>query len=74
MSGSCIMKCKDCPHFKVAAEPFGYEWGLARCMKYDLVTDFKNHRKLNRLTCDDRPERGNNDDLSELRRTERGCG
>ena len=50
------MKCKECKHLKVLYEPFGYEWGRAKCERYDLITDFADHRKLNRITCEDRPK------------------
>ena len=43
--------CENCKYFSIAYEPFGYEWGRAVCKKYDLITDFKDHRKIKRLTC-----------------------
>lgn len=54
------MKCKDCEHFHIRQEPLSdhFDTGLAECRKYHLVVDFYNHRKLNRLTCDDRPKDG----------------
>ena len=49
------MNCKDCEHFKIINEPFGYEWGQAKCTKYDISVDFKNNGQLKDLTCvDDR--------------------
>lgn len=43
--------CKNCDYFRVISEPFGYEWGQARCDKYNRIVDFKNNGKINRLTC-----------------------
>ena len=45
------MQCKDCEYFKITETPDGINWGRATCTKYDLVTDFRNKRKINRLTC-----------------------
>lgn len=50
------MKCKECEHFHIRQEPLGslgdyYDLGLAECKKYNLVTDFLNHGKFNRLYC-----------------------
>lgn len=50
------MLCKDCPHFKIAYEPIKAEkgyWDLGRafCDRYELVTDFANHGKLNKIKC-----------------------
>ena len=52
------MKCVDCPDFRIICEPVkadkGYwDLGRAECKKHDLVTDFANRRKLNRLECVD---------------------
>ena len=52
------MKCVDCAYFRIIYEPIKYDkdiWDLGRvaCKKHDLVTDFANHRKLNRLECVD---------------------
>lgn len=57
------MKCKDCEHFHIRQEPLPnhHDAGLAECKKYNLVTEFYNHGKLNRLTCDDRPKDGEDD-------------
>lgn len=44
--------CKDCPHFHIDYEPIkGVDFGRASCDKYDLITDFLDHRKFKRLTC-----------------------
>ena len=50
------MRCKDCEHFKIEYEPYRsggmlLDFGLARCMKHNLVVDFASHRKLNKLEC-----------------------
>lgn len=45
------MLCKDCEHFKFISEPFGYEWGEAKCLKYNVSKDFKNHGQLEELKC-----------------------
>lgn len=50
------MKCVDCPHFKIVQEPLRsgseiWDYGMARCKKHDLVVDFANHTKINRLEC-----------------------
>lgn len=51
------MLCKDCKHFKIISEPFGYEWGQAKCLKYNSTMDFKNHGDFKNLECFDREER-----------------
>ena len=46
------MRCKDCPHFRVTADPVkGVDFGHAVCDKYGLVTDFLDRRKFSRLVC-----------------------
>ena len=46
------MKCKDCEHFHICYEPVkGVDTGMAECRKHDLVVDFLNHKKLERLEC-----------------------
>jgi len=52
------MKCVDCEYFHIRQEPLPhhYDTGLAECRKYNLVTDFYNHGKFERLTCEDRPQ------------------
>ncbi len=50
------MKCKDCKDFHVIAEPIkddGVAWdlGQAKCEQYNMVVDFIDHRKLNKLEC-----------------------
>ena len=50
------MKCKDCKDFRIVAEPIkadGGVWdlGQAKCEKYNMVVDFTDHRKLNKLEC-----------------------
>lgn len=50
------MMCKDCKDFRIVAEPIrddGGVWdlGMARCEKYNMVVDFTDHRKLNKLEC-----------------------
>lgn len=46
------MNCKDCEHFHIRYEPVkGVDTGLAECRKHDLVVDFLNHKKLERLEC-----------------------
>ena len=49
------MKCKDCEYFHIRQEPLPnhYDTGLAERRKYNLVTEFFNHGKLNRLECVD---------------------
>lgn len=54
--------CINCKYFHIRQEPLrgkGYLWdlGLAECKKLNLVVDFANHAKLNRLKCEKRPER-----------------
>ncbi len=53
-----MKKCIDCEHFHIRQEPLpnNYDSGLAECKLYGYVADFFNHRKLNRLTCDDIPK------------------
>lgn len=48
--------CKDCKDFRIVAEPIkadGCIWdlGQAKCEKYNMVVDFTDHRKLNKLEC-----------------------
>ena len=50
------MKCRDCEHFKVLYEPIRtkggyYDLGKAECKKHDMVVDFMNYGKLNKLEC-----------------------
>jgi hypothetical protein len=50
------MKCVDCPYFEIKYEPLGrgkdlWDFGQAACSKYDLVVDFADHKKINRLVC-----------------------
>lgn len=50
------MHCKDCEHFKIMYEPLKdkgviWDFGRARCEKHNLITDFANHRKFERLEC-----------------------
>jgi len=46
------MKCIECEHFNIQCEyESEYNWGLAECKKYNLVTDFRSHSKLKKLTC-----------------------
>ena len=50
--GGIGMKCIDCEHFNIQCEyESEYNWGLAECKKYNLVTDFRSHSKLKKLTC-----------------------
>ena len=46
------MRCRECAHFKILYKPYGYEWGTAKCEKYNLYADYKNKQKLDRLTCE----------------------
>ena len=47
-----MKSCKDCPHFHIDYEPIkGVDFGRASCSKYDLITDFLDHRKFERLIC-----------------------
>jgi len=48
--------CKDCEYFHIVMLPLrsgGAIWdlGQAECKKYNLVVDFANKAKLNKLTC-----------------------
>lgn len=61
------MLCKDCFHFHIRQHPIkagkeskaGYwDLGLAECGKHNLVVDFLDRGKLNRLEC---VERGDHD-------------
>jgi hypothetical protein len=46
------MKCKDCPHFYIQQKPIkGFDFGLARCRKHNLVVDFRTMQKVNMLEC-----------------------
>ena len=46
-----MRKCKECEFFRVVEKPDGVNWGRAECSKHDLEVDFRNERKINRLTC-----------------------
>ena len=38
--------CKDCEHFNIRMEYENeYNWGMAECKKYNLVTDFRTKKK-----------------------------
>ena len=48
--------CKDCDYFEILYEPYRpggvlLDWGKAHCKKHDMVLDFANHRKINRIEC-----------------------
>ena len=50
------MKCVDCTHFRILYDPIGkatdiWDFGRAKCKKYDLIVDFASKRKLNKLEC-----------------------
>lgn len=46
------MKCVECESFRILYEPIkGYDSGLAKCDKHDMVAEFTSRRKLNRLVC-----------------------
>lgn len=43
---------KDCPYFHIRCEyESEYNWGLAECSKYNLVTDFRSKKKFKTLEC-----------------------
>ena len=51
------MLCKDCPHFRITAEPLkDVDFGHAVCEKFNLITDFLDHRKFKRLECVEPPK------------------
>lgn len=50
------MRCVDCPNFQIQYEPIGkgsdiWDFGRAKCNKYDLIVDYPNKRRLNKLEC-----------------------
>lgn len=50
------MLCKECEYFEIVREPYRnggifLDWGLARCEKHDLVTDFRSYSKFDWLEC-----------------------
>ena len=45
------MLCKDCEHFKIVKMPKNYKYGEAKCVMYDLITNFKEQSKLETLNC-----------------------
>ena len=50
------MLCKDCDYFRIKWEPQKIggqlvDWGQAECVKHDLVTDFRSHKKFETLEC-----------------------
>lgn len=51
------MLCKDCPHFRITAEPVkGVDFGHAICTKHGLITDFLNRGKFKWLKCIEPPK------------------
>lgn len=51
------MLCKDCQHFEIQMEPMkDVDFGLARCKKHNLVTEFLNHKKFDWLECAEEDE------------------
>ena len=55
------MKCKDCPHFRILYDPIGkgmeiWDFGKAKCEKYDAYVDFASKRKLNKMECIEKSE------------------
>lgn len=62
MSDLTAPKCKECPHFKITAEPWPkVDFGQAYCEKFDMVAQFLDRRKLNKLECVNPKEREDND-------------
>lgn len=60
--------CKDCEHFKIIQEPIkGFDWGMAKCKKHDLVVDFINKGKFRWLSCIEQ-----NNEREEIEDEERG--
>jgi len=54
------MLCKDCEHFHILCETWkDVDSGRAECKKYNLVTDFLNHRKFRWLSCIDEERKEN---------------
>ena len=53
------MTCDECKYFKIVQEPLrttGTLWDMGRavCNKHNLITDFADHPKFERLdTCED---------------------
>jgi len=50
------MKCVDCPHYHKLYEPLKskgamFDFGRAKCDKYDLIVDFAHEGKLKKLKC-----------------------
>lgn len=45
--------CKDCEYFHIRQEPLKrhFDAGVAECKKHNLVIDFFNYEKLNKLKC-----------------------
>ena len=48
-------KCKECPYFKILYMPLRgggtYDLGRATCEKHDLIVDFANMGKIEKLEC-----------------------
>lgn len=58
-----IKKCKDCPHFHLGYKPMmPYETGVARCDKHNLIVEYADMHKINRLTCWEEKENGDGRD------------
>ena len=45
--------CKDCEHFHIIQQPIRphYDTGLAECRKHNMVVDFYDMRKFEKLSC-----------------------
>ena len=57
------MKCKECPHFKIAYQPMmPWDTGLAVCKKHNLECDFSSQRKLNSLVCVEKAKEADTND------------
>lgn len=47
-----MKRCKDCSYFRITQHPIkGWDFGLAECRKYNMVVDFADMRKINKLEC-----------------------
>ena len=57
-----MKKCRECEHFHIVQQPIkGWDFGMAKCDKYNMVVDFVSMRKVNTLECVSELERGKNE-------------
>ena len=62
------MMCKECEHFKTIKPDMPFQEGIAVCKKHNLITEFFDNRKINRLVCVEGTEEEKSDSSYEGRK------